>query len=122
MIDAFLTAIGYETAGPNGAYVFILLTVLIGGWAAWRTGQAQAQSWAPTWPVVAYAAALACAVRFLHFALFSEPLLSPVNYFVDFIFLLAVALAGYRVRRVRHVTEQYPWLFQRSGPLGWKPR
>lgn len=122
MIDTFLTAIEYETAGPNGAYVFILLTVLIGGWAAWRTGQAQAQSWGPTWPVIAYAALLAGAVRFLHFALFSEPLLSPVNYFADFIFLLAVALVGHRIRRVRHLTEQYPWLFERNGPLGWKPR
>jgi hypothetical protein len=122
MIDAFLTAIGYETAGPNGAYVFILLTVLIGGWAAWRAGQAQAQSWGATWPVVAYAAALAGAVRFLHYALFSEPLLSPNNYLVDFVYLLTVAFIGYRVRRVRHVTEQYPWLFERSGPLGWKAR
>jgi uncharacterized protein DUF6867 len=122
MIDTLLAAIGYETAGPNGAYVFILLTVLIGGWTAWRSGQAQAQSWGSTWPVVAYAAALAAAVRFLHFALFSEPLLSPRNYLVDFLFLLAVALIGYRVRRVRHVTEQYPWLFRRSGPLGWKAR
>ena len=122
MIDTLLAEIGYETVGPNGAYVFILLTVLIGGWTAWRAGQAQAQSWGSTWPVVAYAAVLAAAVRFLHFALFSEPLLAPMNYFVDFVFLLAVALIGYRVRRVRHVTEQYPWLFERSGPLGWKPR
>ena len=62
---------------------FVLLTVCIGGWAAWRTGQAQAQSWAPAWPVVAYTAVLAAAVRFLHFALFSGPLLSPIDYLVD---------------------------------------
>jgi hypothetical protein len=122
VLDTLLNAVGYETVGPNGAYVFLLVTVIIGGWAAWRTGQAQAQSWGPVWPVAAYIAVLAAAVRFLHFALFSEPLLAPINYVVDFLFLLAVALLGHRVRRVRHVTEQYPWLFERSGLFGWKAK
>ncbi len=35
MIDALLAEIGYETAGRTGL-IFILLTVLIGGWTAWR--------------------------------------------------------------------------------------
>jgi hypothetical protein len=122
VLDSLLAAVGYESAGPNGAYVFLLLTVTIGGWAAWRTGQAHAQSWGPIWPLIAYIAVLTGAVRFLHFALFSEPLLAPFNYGVDFAIVMAVALLGYRVRRVVHLTEQYPWLFERVGVLGWKAK
>jgi hypothetical protein len=122
MIEAFLADLGYVGTGPNSAYVFVLLTVCVGGWAAWRTGQAQAQSWAPAWPVVAYTAVLAAAVRFLHFALFSGPLLSPIDYLVDLSVLLSLALVGYRSRRAQQVTEQYPWLFERRGPLNWGPK
>ena len=122
MLDSLLTALGYADEGGNVAGHFVLLTLAIGGGAAWRTGQAVAQGWGATWPVAAYIALLAAAIRFLHYALFGGALLSLASYLVDFAILLVIALVAYRVRRTRHMTEQYPWMFERSGPLTWRDR
>lgn len=122
MLESFLTSLGYAPDGGGGIFPFVLLTVLLGGGAAWRTGQAVAEGWGATWPVAAYAALLAAAVRFLHFALFGAPLLSLPSYLIDFAILAAVALVGHRARRTRHMTEQYAWMFERSGPLTWRER
>ena len=122
MLEGILSSLGYSVLGTHGVLPFLLLTVLIGGGAAWRTGEAVAQGWGVVWRAVAYTALLAGAVRFLHFSLFGEPLLSLPSYLVDFAILLFVALVGYRARRTRHMTEQYPWVFARSGPLTWRER
>jgi hypothetical protein len=111
-----------EVVAPSGLFVFLLLTVLLGGGAAWRTGQAVAESWGALWPVVAYTALIAAAVRFLNAALFSGELIAPATFMVDFAILLVFALLGHRLRRARHMSEQYPWLFARAGPLGWRRR
>lgn len=122
MIEGILSSIGYDLPAANGGLAVVLLTVMIGGGAAWQTGQAVAQGWRPVWPALAYSAVLAAAVRFLHFALFGAPLLSLPSYLVDFVFLAVVALVGHRARRTRHMTEQYGWMFERAGPLTWKDR
>jgi hypothetical protein len=106
----------------NGIFVFLLLTLLLGGGAAWRTGQAVAEGWGALWPVIAYTLLIAAAVRFLNYALFSGPLLSLPDFTIDAVVLLVIALLGHRVRRARHMSEQYPWLFARSGPLSWRHR
>ncbi|HKZ96340.1 MAG TPA: hypothetical protein VJ045_05120 [Hyphomicrobiaceae bacterium] len=121
MLKAMLRVI-YETTGESDLYVFLLLTIVLGGWAAWRAGQAVAQAWLPLWPVLASAALIAAAVRFLHYALFAGPLLSPTNFLIDLSFLLVIAFAGHRTRRARHMSEQYPWLFAQAGPLAWRMR
>jgi hypothetical protein len=122
MIEQVLTSLGYADAGANAVWHFVLLTLVIGGGAAWRTGQAVAQNWGELWTVVAYTALLAAGIRFLHFALFDGALLSLPSYLVDFAILAVIALVGYRARRVRHMTEQYGWMFERSGPLTWRDR
>jgi hypothetical protein len=122
MLDAILTSIGYGDGSAHAAWHFVLLTLLIGGGAAWRTGQAVAQGWGAVWPVAAYTALLAAAIRFLHYALFGGPLLSLPSYLLDFSILAVIALVGYRARRTRHMTEQYPWMFVRAGPLIWRDR
>lgn len=99
----------YATAGPNGFWVFLLLTVLAGGAASWRMSHAVAETWQPLWHALAYTALIAAAVRFLHFALFEEPLISPQSYAIDLGILLAIAVAGYRHRRSRQRSVQYPW-------------
>jgi hypothetical protein len=108
--------------GDNDFWVFVLLTLLMGGGAAWRTGQAVAESWGSLWPVAAYMLLLAAAVRFLHYALFSGPLFSLPHFAIDYCVLLVLALMGHRVRRTRHMSEQYPWLVERGGVLGWRLR
>ena len=106
----------------NDFWTFVLLTLVIGGGAAWRTGQAVAEGWGALWPVVAYTGLLAAAIRFLHFALFGGPLLSPAHFGVDFAILSVIALFAHRIRRTCHMCEQYPWLFVRMGPFSWRRR
>jgi hypothetical protein len=111
----------YET-GPNGLWVFLLLTVVLGGAAAFVAGQAIASSWRPVWQVPLCAALLALGVRFLHFALFEEPFLAPGNLVVDWLVLAAAALLGFRAARAEAMVRQYGWLFERAGHLGWRSR
>jgi hypothetical protein len=121
-METVLTDIGYALPPGNGVLAFVLLTLLVGGGAAWRTGQAVAQVWGAMWPVAAYTALLAAAVRFLHYALFGGTLLSLPSYLVDYSILLVVALIAHRMQRTRHMTEQYRWMFERSGPFTWRDR
>jgi hypothetical protein len=111
----------YETSGPNGFWVFLLVTVVMGGTAAWVTGRAIAQTWRPAWHLAVYVGLLALAVRFFHYALFWETLVSPGNFAIDYVILAAFAAFSHRARRARQMTGQYPWLFDRAGPLSWRP-
>jgi hypothetical protein len=122
MIESFLTSLGYALPASKSVVPFLLLTVLLGGGAAWRTGQAVAEGWGEAWPVVVYTALIAQAVRFLHYALFGTTLLSLPSFLVDFAILLVLALLGYRISRTRHMGEQYPWMFERSGLISWRRR
>lgn len=99
----------FYDSGPNGLWVFILCTVILGGGAAYITGRAIAETWRPFWQVIAYALALALFVRFMHFALFEERLVSLRNYGVDAAILIALAVLGYFVARRRQLATQYGW-------------
>lgn len=112
----------YPTTGANGLWVFVLVTLVIGGAAALATGRAVAATWRPAWTVVPYAVMLTLAVRFLQYALFRQPFLAPGNLAVDALVLLALALTGYRIARARQMTRQYPWVFERAGPFSWRRR
>ena len=100
----------------------LFVTAILGGGAAWLAGRAIAQTWRPTWHVAAYMLLLGAAVRFVHFALFEAALLEPLLYIADMLFLLAVGGLAWRVTRVRQMVTQYNWLYERSGPLSWRPR
>lgn len=104
----------------NAIWVFLLLTVLIGGAAAYASGKAIAQTWRPFRQVPLYCLLLAAGVRFCHFALFEQPLLSPIGYSLDFLVALLFAGLGFRLLRARQMTTQYGWLFKRSGVLSWR--
>lgn len=110
----------YETFGLNGFWVFVLVTLVMGGAAAIASGRAVADGW--SWPglLPIYAALLALAVRFIQFALFQQPLLSLPTYLIDFLILAAFAHLGYRLRRTTQMTQQYPWLYERTTPLTWR--
>ncbi len=100
--------------------VFIGLTVVIGGGAAWMAGRGLALKWRPLWQLVVYMLLLAAAVRFLHYALFGEVLLSLRSYLADAAMLLAAGWLGHRMTRVRQMTRQYYWLYEPAGPLAWR--
>ena len=103
-------------------WLFLLVTVVIGGWLAWMTGRAMALTWKPTIQLVLYVLVLGFVVRFIHFALFEATLLTLHYYIVDTVILMGFGFAGWRYNRARQMTTQYRWLFERAGPFGWKPR
>ena len=108
--------------GPYAGWVFLFLTLILGGGLAFATGRAMAQTWRPISQIPAGMAPLALAVRFLHFALFEETLLSWQYFLVTFVILALVALAGYRMMRATQMTTQYSWLYKAQGPFGWNTR
>ena len=63
-------------------WVFLLLTVIIFGGAAFLMGQAIAETWRPAWQNVAYGLLLAVANRFLDGALFKSDWLDLGQYAV----------------------------------------
>lgn len=107
----------YDT---SNVWVALLVTVILGGSAAFMTGRALAQTWRPYWHLPLYMLPIAAAVRFFHYALFEEPLLSLQNYVVDLTVVLLAASIGYRLLRARQMAEQYHWLFRRNGLLHWR--
>lgn len=110
--------------------VFLLVTVVLGGGAAWVTGRAMAQTWGSWWQLVVYVVLLNAAVRFIHFSLFGGSFFLPLatfntawHYFlVDFAVLMVLAALGRQTMRARQMSSQYGFLYRRAGPLGWRRR
>ena len=102
--------------------LFLLVTVVMGGGAAWLAGRAIAGTWRPWWHVAGYMAILGLAVRFIHFALFEGTLLSPQFYAVDTVVCLIFGYFGFRVTRVAQMTTQYRWINAPAGFLRWTRR
>ena len=103
-------------------WLFLLITVIMGGWAAWMTGRAMAVTWRPFWMVVLYALLLGAAVRFIHFALFEGTLLSLHYYLVDSVVVALIATAAFRFTRTGQMTTQYRWLYERTSPFTWRDK
>ena len=100
--------------------VFLLVTLFLGGGAAWLTGRAIAQTWRPGWQIVVYTLILGAAVRFIHYSLFGGTLLSPHYYAVDSAICMAVAFAGFRAARVAQMVTQYSWIHAADGLMRWR--
>ena len=94
-------------AGSHGPWTFLLLTVVLGGTAAFVSGKSIAETWRPLWQVPVYMVVLAAGVRFLHFALFEEKLLSPGSFAVNYLILITLAVIGFRLARSRQMQTQY---------------
>jgi Domain of unknown function (DUF6867) len=106
----------------DGFRVFLALTVILGGGAAFLGGRGLARSWKPFGRIFFYMALLAAAVRFFHYALFDGELLSLYYYLVVYIVLLAAASLGFRFMRTTQMVTQYGWLYERTSPLTWRDR
>jgi uncharacterized protein DUF6867 len=102
--------------------VFLLLTVILGGGAAFLAGRGLARSWKPFGRVFFYMALLAAAVRFFHHALADGNLLSLYYYAVTYALLISAACVGFRVMRTTQMVTQYRWLYERTSPLTWRDR
>jgi len=101
---------------------FVLVTLILGGAAAYLVGRAMAITWRPLPLLLFYVLLLCCAVRFIHFALFGGVLLSPLLFVIDAVVLAAIAWLGYRITRAGQMVNQYPWLYSRTGPLTWRTK
>lgn len=126
---------------------FLLVTVLLGGAAAFATGRALAATWRPLRLAFASAAVLAAAAGFLHYVLFGEsaipgwrvlvalwslpsaPLASLIDlagalrhYAVIFVTLAAFAAAGYRLTRVARMVSQYGFCVEKAGFMRWRDK
>jgi hypothetical protein len=100
----------------------LMVTGVIGGGAAALAGRAIALTWRPYWYVLAYMVLLGAAVRFLHFALFHAHLFALASWLTDTLYVMAVASIAYRMTRASQMARQYPWLYERTGPLTWRER
>ena len=118
------------------SYSVLALTIVMFGSGGFLMGQVVADTWRPWWQILPYGALLAVANQFLGFALFggpfivdslvssgSQPLGSAVfGYLVEFAVIAALALVAFRLTRVRRMTTQYPWLYERAGPFAWRQK
>ena len=111
----------YDLIG-NSIWVFLVLTVVIAGGVAFMVGQALARTWRPMWQLLGYAALVGAADRFLIFALFDGQLLSLAGYVLDTAVLIALAWIAFRSTRSYMMVTQYPWLYERTGPITWRAR
>lgn len=131
----------------HGVWVFLLMTLVLGGAAGVATGRALAKTWRPYWQILLYMIPLAGAVQFLHYALFGEPFLAlqyydslrqrgvrdPVRLFgeavlslryllVTYMVVAASASIGFRRMRGLQMITQYRFAFEPAGPLGWRAK
>ncbi len=95
--------------------VFFFVTILLGGGTSVMVGRAIAATWRPFWQVIAYGLLLGCVDRFIIYALFQGELLSLQGFITDSIVLITIGLLAYRLKLVRQMITQYPWLYERSG-------
>jgi hypothetical protein len=107
---------------PESLLVFLGLTVILFGGAAFMMGQAIADTWRPAWQNLPYGLLMAAGCRFLTFGLFGAPLLSVGGYIASVVVILALAFVAWRMARARRMVAQYPWLYDTDGPFGWKEK
>jgi hypothetical protein len=87
-------------------WIFLILTVIMGGGAAFMAGRSLASGWKPVGLLLAYMIPATAGVRFLHFALFEAQLFSLQYFLAHGLVLVGFALLGYRIsvalRKVRY--------------------
>ena len=109
----------YEEAS---IWQFFFVTCLLGGWAAWMTGRASAQTWRPVSSLVVFLLLLGIGVRFIHHAVFDGTMFTAQYYVVDTIVLMIIGLLGYRYTRTNQMVTQYHWLYERASMLSWRAK
>ena len=104
---------------PYGLFTFIVLTLILGGLGGWASGRALAKTWRPIPMLALYMLGLAAGVRFLHYALYAEELLSLHFFIIAYVWCLICGAFGYRRMRATQMATQYSWLYERVG-MNWK--
>ncbi len=102
--------------------VFLFLTVILGGGAAFMAGRSIARSWGSLVYLFIMILLLNAGLRFLHFALFGADLLSVEHFIVQGIILEFLAFLGYRMTLAKLMTSKYPWLYEMTSPITWRQK
>jgi len=102
--------------------VFLFLTVAVGGGASVMMGRNFATNWRSVGAVIAAGVGIGLGVRFLHYSLFEQTLLTLPGFLADAAVQIALGLLGFRWRRTEQMTSQYYWLYERTGPLSWRDK
>ncbi len=89
---------------------FLIITLGLGGTAAIMSGRALALIWRSRWHIVLAMLLLAAMVRFLHYALLGDALLSGMAYMADFAVLFCLAWLSFAWVRRGQMKRQYGWL------------
>lgn len=103
-------------------FLFFLITCILGGWAAWMTGRACAQTWRPFLMFLVYMLPLTFMVRFIHYSMFEGSLLSLHYYLVDLVVLMIIGSLGYRYTKVKQMVRQYSWLYEKTSAFSYKSK
>ena len=111
-----------DNVTTHGFWQFVILTVIMGGGAAFMAGRSLAGGWRGIGRLLVYMIPFTAGVRFLHYALFGGQLTSLSHFIVHGAIVSGFALLGYRMRRTQQMTSQYPWLYERSGPMSWRSK
>ena len=106
---------------PYGLFTFVVITLILGGAGAWAAGRALAQTWRPVGMILLYMLFLTAGVRFLHYALYGESLLSVQFFLIAYAWDTLVAAVGYRAMRAQQMATQYSWAYERVG-LNWRAK
>jgi hypothetical protein len=101
----FLSGTGWHAVAS-----FLLLSVALAGAGAYATGRALALVWQPFSLALLYVIFLTAGERFLHFALFREPLWALIPCALDYALGLAIAAIAYYRMRARQMARQYGFL------------
>lgn len=86
---------------------FLIITLGLGGAAAVMSGRALAMIWRSRWTILFTMLLLAMAVRFLHYALLGEALLSGTAYMTDAAILFCLAWLSFSWTRRGQMKRQY---------------
>ncbi len=100
----------FDTLAPIAGWDFLVVTLLLGGAAAFASGRAIAETWRPLWQLPLYMLPLAAGVRFVQYAVFKSPLFSTGHAVVDLAILTAFAMGGFHLTRREQMARQYGWL------------
>ncbi|HUC51261.1 MAG TPA: hypothetical protein VMA30_17920 [Xanthobacteraceae bacterium] len=111
-----------QVLDENALWIFVLVSIVLGGGAAALAGRAIAKTWRPVWQVVGYGFVLGIGVRFIHFSVFNGTLLSLHYYLVDSAVCIAFGLLGFRAARAAQMVTQYNWLIAPARFLRWRRR
>jgi hypothetical protein len=115
----------------------IVVSIIMFGFLAYMTGANMARNWRPIGHLVFYCALLAVGERFMahtivwhRFYLLLDIFWTDGEWsvafdayiFISFVICLTFGFLAYYATRASLMVRQYPWLYERSGPFGWRRR